>query len=52
MSVILSAWTVIVALLFPVIVYWAWRGGNQADFNAAAKIPLDEDDHPQDPQHG
>ena len=46
MSIILSIWTVIVLLLFLGIVAWAWHAGNKADFEAAARIPFDDDDSP------
>ncbi|MBF8270232.1 MAG: Cbb3-type cytochrome c oxidase subunit 3 [Gammaproteobacteria bacterium] len=44
MSIILSVWTVIVLLLFLGIVVWAWHANNKADFEAAARIPFDDDD--------
>ena len=44
MSIILSVWTVIALLLFLGIVAWAWHRNNRADFEAAARIPLDDDD--------
>ena len=44
MSIILSIWTVIVLLLFLGIVAWAWHKNNKADFEAAARIPLNDDD--------
>ena len=46
MSIILSVWTVIVLLLFIGIVAWAWHANNKADFEAAARIPFDDDDSP------
>jgi len=44
MTIILSVWTVIALLLFLGIVAWAWRASNKADFEAAASIPLHDDD--------
>jgi cbb3-type cytochrome oxidase subunit 3 len=44
MSFILSAWTVIVLVLFLGIVAWAWHGSNRADFEDAASIPLHDDE--------
>jgi len=44
MSIILSAWTIVVFLLFIAIVLWAWSDRNKGEFEAAAQIPFDEDD--------
>lgn len=44
MSIILSAWTVIVFVIFIAITIWAWSGKNKENFDAAARIPFDEDD--------
>ena len=44
MSIILSAWTIIVFILFIAIVVWAWSSKNKEDFEAAARIPFDDDD--------
>lgn len=38
--------SLLTALMFAVfigIVFWAWSGRRQADFEAAARLPLDED---------
>lgn len=48
MSTILSLWTVVVLIVFLGIVIWAWSGGNKARFEAAARIPLDDDDDADD----
>ena len=39
--------TVVSFLLFIGIVCWAWSGKRRADFEAAARLPL-EDDYPSD----
>ena len=44
MSTLLSLWTVVVLIVFLGIVIWAWNGANKARFDAAARIPLDDDD--------
>ena len=43
---IFSAWTVVVAVLFVVIVLWAWSSGRKQDFDEAARLPLEADDEP------
>ena len=50
MSTILSLWTVVVLIVFVGIVIWAWKGSNKARFDAAARIPLDDDDGPDSPE--
>jgi len=35
--------TVVCLLLFVGIVCWAWSGNRKADFDAAARLPLDDD---------
>ncbi len=44
MSIILSAWTIIVFILFIAITFWAWSDKNKEDFDSAARIPFDEKD--------
>lgn len=44
MGALQSLWTVIVLVIFLGIVYWAWSGKRKAHFDAAAKIPLEDDD--------
>lgn len=44
MSLIFSIWTVIVFFLFIGIVIWAWNGKRKQEFDAAAMIPLDDED--------
>ncbi len=46
MSIILSAWTIIVFVLFIAIGIWAWSSKNKEKFEAAARIPFEEDDEP------
>ncbi len=46
MNTILSAWTVIVFVLFIGISWWAWSSKKKEDFETAAMIPFDEDDEP------
>mgnify|MGYP000334591649 CR=1 FL=1 len=43
-SVIFSTWTVIVCVLMVGIGLWAWSGARCADFDAAARLPLEADD--------
>ena len=43
MSLILSAWTVVVFILFIGITIWAWSSKNKDNFESAAHIPFDED---------
>ena len=45
MSILFSAWTVLVALVFFAIVIWVLRE-NKENFDEAARIPF-EDDAPQ-----
>ena len=44
MSVFLSAWTVVVAAIFLGVTVWALRGARKAEFEQAARTPLDDDD--------
>lgn len=46
MSAILSIWTVVVAILFTGIVIWAWSGKNRKRFEEAARIPLEDEEEP------
>ena len=43
MSNFFSAWTVIAALIFWGVRVWAMSGAGKADFDAAARIPLDDE---------
>jgi len=44
MSTLLSLWTVLVLIVFLGIVIWAWNSSNKAAFDAAARIPIDDDE--------
>jgi len=53
MSVLLSFWTLFVAAVFFGVVWWAWSRRRKPEFDAAARIPLDdEDDVNGDDPHG
>lgn len=41
-----SIMTVVMMGIFIGIVAWAWSGKRRADFDAAARVPLEEDDAP------
>ena len=45
MSNFFSAWTVIAALIFFGVTAWAMSGKRKAEFDEAARIPLDDDEH-------
>ena len=45
MSLLFSAWTVLVALVFFGIVIWVFREKKE-NIDAAARIPFEEDDAP------
>ncbi len=49
-SNLLSAWTVFVAAVFVGVVWWAFSGARKSEFEAAARLPL-EDDGDQIPAH-
>jgi cbb3-type cytochrome oxidase subunit 3 len=42
MSILFSAWTVLVAIVFLAIVIWVFRE-NKENFDEAARIPFEED---------
>jgi cytochrome c oxidase cbb3-type subunit 4 len=42
-SMIHAVWTIVLMVLFIGIVLWAWSGKNKARFDAAARLPFDED---------
>ena len=52
MSWLLSFWTVFVAVVFAGVVGWAWSRHRKAEFEAAARIPLDDDEDTGDKRHG
>jgi cytochrome c oxidase cbb3-type subunit 4 len=43
LGTVFSAWTVVVCILFAGITWWAFSGVRKADFDAAARLPLEED---------
>ena len=43
LSMIHAIWTIVLMVLFIGIVVWAWSGKNKARFDAAARLPFDED---------
>jgi cbb3-type cytochrome oxidase subunit 3 len=43
MSEFLSAWTVVAALIFAAVTAWALSSSRKSDFDAAARIPLDDE---------
>ena len=44
LSVFHSIWTVVLFVLFIGIWAWAWSGKRKPGFDAAARLPLDDDD--------
>ncbi len=40
-----STWTVVVCVIFGAIVAWAMSSRRKAEFEAAARIPLEDDEH-------
>ena len=48
MNTLLSIWTVLVLIIFLGIVIWACGSKTGADFDAAARIPINDDDHVRD----
>ncbi len=49
LNTIRAAITVVALITFLGIVAWAWSSRRRADFDAAARLPLEEDD---DANHG
>ena len=43
LAMVHAIWTIGVMVLFIGIVLWAWSGKNKARFDAAARLPFDED---------
>ena len=39
-----SIWTIVVMVIFLSIVIWAYSSKRQANFDEAARLPLDDDD--------
>ncbi len=46
LNTIRSAITVVAMITFLGIVAWAWSSRRHADFEAASRLPLEEDDAP------
>jgi len=44
MDILFSAWTVFVCVVFLGVTAWAIGGRRKAEFDAAARIPLDDDE--------
>jgi cbb3-type cytochrome oxidase subunit 3 len=44
LSTIFSTWTVVVCVLMAGIGLWAWSGARSAEFESAARLPLEADD--------
>jgi cytochrome c oxidase cbb3-type subunit 4 len=40
-----SIWTVVLVVIFIGIVAWAWSGKRKKSFDAAARLPLEDDDN-------
>ncbi|MCC7414359.1 MAG: cbb3-type cytochrome c oxidase subunit 3 [Gammaproteobacteria bacterium] len=43
-GLIQGIWTIVVLVVFAAIVLWAWSGRRKREFDAAARIPFDDDD--------
>ncbi len=41
-----SIWTILLMAIFIGIVLWAWSGRRKRPFDEAARMPLEDDDHP------
>ena len=39
-----ALWTILLMVLFVGIVIWAWSGKRKARFDAAARLPFDDDE--------
>ena len=50
-NTIRTAITVLAFITFLAIVAWAWSSRRRADFDAAARLPLDEEDGPSSDAH-
>ena len=44
MGMIHGIWTLLLLALFVGIVIWAWSGARKKQFEAAARLPLEDDD--------
>lgn len=45
-AIIHSIWTVLLMVIFVGIVVWAWSGRRKRSFDAAARLPLEDEDDP------
>ena len=45
-------WTVALVILFVGIIVWAWSGKRKQRFDAAARLPLEDDDEKPGPSAG
>lgn len=43
MNLMRALWTAVLFVVFIGIVWWAWSGRRKADFEAAARLPLEDD---------
>lgn len=43
MSLLFTSWTVLVCAIFVGVTVWAYRGARRAEFDEAARIPLEDD---------
>lgn len=42
-NLVRSLWTAVLFVAFIGIIWWAWSSRRQQDFEAAARLPLDDD---------
>ena len=52
MRLLFSIWTVVVLIVFIGIVIWVWSGRNKEKYEAAARMPLEDDDAPFEDEQG
>lgn len=44
LGTVIGLWTIVVMVTFIAIVLWAWSSKREARFEAAARIPLEDDE--------
>jgi cytochrome c oxidase cbb3-type subunit 4 len=44
LGTVIGLWTIVVMVTFIAIVLWAWSSKRKARFDAAARMPLEDDD--------
>ena len=44
LGTLFSAWTIVAAVIFTGIVVWAYSGARREEFDAAARLPLEDGD--------